>query len=183
MRWFSQLLPLVAGLALVLPASAQADVVLSTVDLYAGTPQTASGPYRLAARATPSEALRSGAVAIWATVEPVRGASVLLDEAPVAPAVAAPLSAALPAEIALRSVYPNPLATRAQIPYELPAAATVRLAVYDALGRQVAVLADGEREAGFHTAPLDAARLAPGVYHVRLSADAFVGATRFTVVR
>lgn len=182
MRWFSQLLPLVAGLALVLPAAAQSDVVLSTVDLYAGTPQLASGPYRLAGRAMPSEALVSGSVAIWGTLQPVRGASVRLDEAPVA-AVAAPLSAELPAEIALRSVYPNPLATRAQIPYELPAPAAVRLVVYDALGRQVAVLADGEREAGFHTAPLDAASLAPGIYHVRLTADAFVGATRFTVVR
>ncbi|MAQ92937.1 hypothetical protein B1759_16770 [Rubrivirga sp. SAORIC476] len=33
------------------------------------------------------------------------------------------------------------------------------------------------------TAPLDTAHLALGLYHVRLTADAFVSTARFTVVR
>ena len=87
------------------------------------------------------------------------------------------------AEVTLRAPYPNPVTSSARIPYELPADGPVRLAVYDALGRRVAVLADGDRPAGFHHATVDAARLAPGVYHVRLTAGPFVGASRFTVVR
>jgi hypothetical protein len=184
MRWLSQGLPLVAGLLLALPTLAQTDVRLTTLSVRAEAPSLASGPYRVSGRALPSEALVSGAVTIWASAEPLaRDLSPVVEPAGPPPAAVAPVSAALPAEVALRAVYPNPLAGRARIPYELPVAATVRLTVYDALGRQVAVLADGPAEAGFHEASLDAARLAPGVYHVRLAVDAYVGAARFTVVR
>lgn len=44
------------------------------------------------------------------------------------------------------------------------------MTVLDVLAREVAVLADGERSAGVHEADLDAGRLAPGVYVVRLEA-------------
>ena len=190
MRWSLQLLPLVAGLALVLPAAAQADVQadrpaaplqLHTLELRAALPGDASRAVRLAGRATAADALVSGEVYVWATLKPLPAEP--LAAPPVAEAPAAVLTAGLPAEIALRSVYPNPLAGQARIPYELPAASAVRLAVYDALGREVAVVASGERPAGFHEASLDASGLSPGVYHVRLTAGAFVGAARFTVVR
>ena len=43
-----------------------------------------------------------------------------------------------------------------------------RVALYDVLGREVAVAAQGERAAGPHTVALDTAGLAPGVYVVRV---------------
>ena len=46
----------------------------------------------------------------------------------------------------------------------------VRLLLFDALGREVAVLADGARAAGEHTVTVDAARLVPGLYLARLDA-------------
>ena len=53
------------------------------------------------------------------------------------------------------------------------------MAVYDALGREVAVLAAGE-----HEVALDGAALAPGVYVVRLTAASGAAETaRLTVVR
>ena len=141
---------------------------------------------QVAGRLAPATPVVSGAVHVWATLSPVRS-FVPLAEPVAGPAVALPLGTAaeadLPAEVALRPVYPNPLATRARVPYELPEAAHARIAVYDALGREVAVLVDGETAAGWYEAPLDALRLVPGLYHVRLSVGPFVGTTRFTVVR
>ncbi|MEM1041617.1 MAG: T9SS type A sorting domain-containing protein [Bacteroidota bacterium] len=74
------------------------------------------------------------------------------------------------ADFALTSVYPNPMADRAAVAFTLGQSAPVRVSVYDALGREVAVLADGPRAAGDHTVALDAAVLPSGVYLVRVSA-------------
>ena len=72
-----------------------------------------------------------------------------------------------PGALAL-TVGPNPLGARATVRYTLGAPGAVQLAVYDALGRRVATLADGPRAAGPHEAPFDARALAPGAYLVRL---------------
>ena len=57
------------------------------------------------------------------------------------------------------------------------------LSVYDALGREVAVLASGRQTAGEHTADWSAAGVAPGVYVVRLQAGGAVASHRVSVVR
>ncbi|MDX1421162.1 MAG: T9SS type A sorting domain-containing protein [Rubricoccaceae bacterium] len=64
---------------------------------------------------------------------------------------------------------PNPFRGPLALRYEVPAPTPLRLSVYDALGREVAVLFDGTAEAGAHEAVLDGAALAPGVYVVRLA--------------
>ncbi|HLT47525.1 MAG TPA: T9SS type A sorting domain-containing protein, partial [Rubricoccaceae bacterium] len=56
----------------------------------------------------------------------------------------------------------------------------VRLAVYDVLGREVAVLADGHRDAGTHRATLDASGLAAGTYVYRLTVGNEVQTGRMT---
>ncbi len=93
----------------------------------------------------------------------------------------------LPEAFALGASYPNPSAGRTLIPYALPEAADVRVEVYDALGRRVAVVVDGQREAGRHEAALEAGRLASGVYLYRMTATApgqrFSEARRMLVVR
>ena len=76
----------------------------------------------------------------------------------------------------LKSAYPNPAASRATIGFELPVAQNVRLAVYDVLGREVAVLVDSERQAGPQTAQFDVSSLSSGMYIYRLEA----GTTRLT---
>ncbi len=43
------------------------------------------------------------------------------------------------------------------------------LKVFDMLSRQVAVLADGMRDAGYYTATFDGSRLASGIYFVRIT--------------
>jgi hypothetical protein len=76
---------------------------------------------------------------------------------------------AAPATFTLSAAYPNPFNPATQIAFTLPASGTVRLAVYDATGREVARLADGYVQAGEHTATFDAAGLPSGVYFYRLT--------------
>lgn len=190
MRPLSRAAPVLAGALLSFAAAAQTSdattVLLTDVETHRIALHSEASGVRVVGRVAPATPVVSGAVHVWATLTPVRSLVPLAEpaaEPAVAPALGAAVAADLPAEVALRSVYPNPLASRARIPYELPEAAHARLAVYDALGREVAVVVDGETPAGWHEAPLDALRLAPGLYHVRLSVGTFVGTTRFTVVR
>ena len=85
---------------------------------------------------------------------------------------------AQPGAFRLMQNYPNPFASATTVEYALERAASVRVAVYDAAGREVAVLDAGTRAAGAHTADLDAAGLASGTYLVRLEADGETVATR-----
>ncbi|MEM6784056.1 MAG: PA domain-containing protein [Bacteroidota bacterium] len=83
----------------------------------------------------------------------------------------------------LASIYPNPVATTAQVGFTLPTAEEARVEVFDLLGRRVATLTDGLRAAGEHRVTLDAASLPSGVYVVRLSTPGARLTERITVVR
>jgi hypothetical protein len=63
----------------------------------------------------------------------------------------------------LEPPHPNPVSSRATIRFALPQAAPVTLALYDVLGRRLAVLVDGPRTAGLHSVPLDRAVFRNGV--------------------
>ncbi len=76
----------------------------------------------------------------------------------------------LPQAVALLPNYPNPFNPVTTLTFELPSAGSVRLTVFDLLGREVARLADGRFAAGTHRATFDAARRASGVYYARLEA-------------
>jgi hypothetical protein len=80
-------------------------------------------------------------------------------------------------------VSPNPFEGRTAIRFALDAPGAVRLAVSDVLGREVARLVDGEREAGAHVATFDARGLASGVYVWRLATGGTVRTGRMTLVR
>ncbi|OZC03872.1 CHRD domain-containing protein [Rubricoccus marinus] len=77
----------------------------------------------------------------------------------------------------------NPLRADAQVRFETPVSGDVSLVLYDALGRRVAVLAEGDLAAGAHTATLRASSLAPGVYVLRLAASGTQMTRTLTVVR
>lgn len=67
---------------------------------------------------------------------------------------------------------PNPLTGMASIRLRLNAAAHARLAVYDAAGREIAVLLDGAADAGEHVLRWDAGAVASGLYYCRVTAGA-----------
>ncbi|HLA63185.1 MAG TPA: T9SS type A sorting domain-containing protein [Rhodothermales bacterium] len=87
------------------------------------------------------------------------------------------------ASILALTVAPNPMTGSGLVRYVLPEATRVRVALYDVLGREVAVLADAEQGAGRYDVALDAGSLAPGAYLVRLTAGEAALVRRVTVAR
>jgi hypothetical protein len=83
----------------------------------------------------------------------------------------------------LHGVYPNPAAGQATVAFELASAGEASVAVYDVMGRRVAVLSEGEHAAGRHEVSLDGTSLASGIYVVRVTAGEHVASERFTLVR
>ena len=73
---------------------------------------------------------------------------------------------------ALSLAGPNPFRERTALRLDLPAPARVRVAVYDALDREVAVLAAGALGEGRHPLALDGRALPVGVYVVRATVTA-----------
>ena len=88
-----------------------------------------------------------------------------------------------PTRLVLHPTAPNPLRSQATLRYELPQAADVHLAVYDALGRQVASLVDARQEAGYNTVPFAAHGLPSGVFFVRLRANGRTKIQQLTILR
>jgi uncharacterized repeat protein (TIGR01451 family) len=88
-----------------------------------------------------------------------------------------------PSAVALLPVAPNPVSASARLRYELPEATTVRLQVFDLLGRRVATLADGEKPAGRHEVSWQSAGLASGTYFVRLQAGSTAQTQMLRLVR
>lgn len=77
----------------------------------------------------------------------------------------------LPTEFTLDQNFPNPFNPTTMIAFTLPKSSHVRLAVSNALGQEVAVLADGFMEAGKHVKTFVGEGLSSGVYFYTLAAD------------
>lgn len=78
---------------------------------------------------------------------------------------------------------PVPARGQVTLSYALDRPGPARMAVYDALGREVALVVGGDLPAGRGEATLDVARLAPGVYVARLDAGGASAVARLVVVR
>lgn len=86
--------------------------------------------------------------------------------------------------MALAQPFPNPTAGRTTLSFTTAEATDVRVSVVDVLGREVALLTDGPVTAGTHEVTVDASRLVPGVYVVRLTSGGAEAQTAWlTVVR
>ena len=79
--------------------------------------------------------------------------------------------------------YPNPFNPSTTISYELPEPTSVQLSVFDMLGREVAVLVDGERSAGRHAVRFNAEGLTSGIYVYRIHAGTFTQTRKFTLMK
>jgi hypothetical protein len=124
----------------------------------------------------------SGSFAFLVTVEDAAGNTAACDP------VVTEVAGALPEATALLPSYPNPARVGSgmavTVPFSLAEATDVRVVVYDVLGREVAVLADGAMEAGsYEVSWSEAAGLPSGTYVVRLEAGAFARTQRLTLVR
>lgn len=76
------------------------------------------------------------------------------------------------------SVYPNPFNPSTRIEYDLPESSRVRIAVYTAIGGELATLVDGFAPAGHHAVVWTPKNAASGVYLCRITAGSYVRTER-----
>jgi len=84
---------------------------------------------------------------------------------------------------ALDQNYPNPFNPTTTISFTLPVRDQVTLKVYNMVGQEVALLVNGEHQAGTYFVDFDASRLASGVYFYTLQTSNFSSTKKMTLVK
>lgn len=78
-----------------------------------------------------------------------------------------------PGSFSLDQNYPNPFNPSTVISYAVPEDARVTLVIYDALGKQIAELVNGDVTAGNHEVTFNGSELASGIYFYRMTTGTF----------
>lgn len=88
-----------------------------------------------------------------------------------------------PAEHALEQNFPNPFNPATYIKYIIPRAGRVRLSVFNLLGQEVALIFEGEQQAGQHEVEFKNIELPSGIYFYRIQAPGFVETKKMVVAK
>lgn len=89
-----------------------------------------------------------------------------------------------PVEFGLSQNFPNPFNPVTILSFALPKKSAVTLKVYDALGREAAVLINNEiRTEGYYNYEFDASRLPSGIYYYRIEAGDFVDSKKMILIK
>ena len=94
-----------------------------------------------------------------------------------------PLGPEVPGGFSLSQNYPNPFNPSTTIEFEVPERGHVDLAVYNVLGKKVAVLVQEVLAAGSYKATFDGRGLPSGVYFYRIQAGSQVQTKKLTLVK
>lgn len=89
----------------------------------------------------------------------------------------------IPTTINLHQNYPNPFNPSTVISYQLAVDRFVQLKVFDALGREVAVLEDGLKLAGNHSVTFEASSLSSGIYFYQIEVDGQLLTKKLTLIK
>lgn len=93
------------------------------------------------------------------------------------------IGSSIPVSNALLQNHPNPFNPTTVIRYQLSLASPVTLAVYDLLGREVAVLVQENKAPGSYEVKVDAAGFPSGMYVYRMTAGSFAQSRKMAVVK
>jgi fibronectin type 3 domain-containing protein len=89
----------------------------------------------------------------------------------------------VPTELRLEQNYPNPFNPSTRIAFSIPKTASVRLSVLDLLGREVAVLFNGQRTPGTYEVQWDATAHPSGIYICRIQAGELVQMRKMALIK
>ncbi len=93
------------------------------------------------------------------------------------------VSIGIPDKYDLSQNYPNPFNPVTTINYDLPNDGIVTIKVYDILGREMKMLVNEMKTAGYHKIKFNAADLASGAYLYRMVAGDFIAVKKFVVLK
>ncbi|MBI2418763.1 MAG: T9SS type A sorting domain-containing protein [Ignavibacteriales bacterium] len=79
--------------------------------------------------------------------------------------------------------YPNPFNPSTKITYQIPEAASVKLTVYNMLGKEITTLVNGQQSAGNHVVDFNAAGLPSGVYFYTINSGSFFEAREMMLIK
>ena len=85
----------------------------------------------------------------------------------------------------MQPAVPNPFASSTTLTYSMLKDASVRIALYDVFGKEVAVLVDGQQTTGDHTLEIDAQSLSlvPGMYFCNIESGNYTESVKLTVAK
>ncbi len=142
-----------------------------------------SSLYPVSVQWSPKTAGRPLDLVIDGSRREIRAGQTISIDQPVKHLSAVPAGAEVPLRFALGQNYPNPFNPSTVIPYQIPRASHVRLAVYDVLGREVTTLVNEMKEAGDYATTWNASAAPSGVYFYRLNAGTFTETKKLLLLR
>ncbi|MEO8513892.1 MAG: reprolysin-like metallopeptidase [Ignavibacteria bacterium] len=90
----------------------------------------------------------------------------------------------VPIEFGLSQNFPNPFNPVTILSFALPKKSAVSLKIYDALGRETAVIINNEvKTEGYYNVEFDASQLPSGIYYYRLEAGNFTDSKKMILVK
>ncbi len=94
-----------------------------------------------------------------------------------------PISTKIPDKYSLSQNYPNPFNPTTNIRFDLPKSGSVKLVVFDALGREVATLVNEKLAPGTYEVDWDGSSYASGVYFYKLVTGNFSNVKKMLLVK
>lgn len=79
--------------------------------------------------------------------------------------------------------YPNPFNPFTTIKYSIPHRSSVKITIFDLLGRKTATIVNDEQEAGTHQIKFDGSSLPSGVYFYQLRAGTFIETKKMIIMK
>ncbi len=92
-------------------------------------------------------------------------------------------SSAVPLQFALEQNYPNPFNPTTVINYTVPVTGLVRLAVYNVLGEEVAMLVNETQDAGARSVTFNGGNLPSGIYSYRLTVGTYSDVKKMLLIK
>ncbi len=93
------------------------------------------------------------------------------------------ISSSSPESYALNQNYPNPFNPTTNILYSVPVTGNVSVKVYDQIGKEVATLVSGVKNAGTYEVTFDASSFSSGIYFYKLEADNFTATKKMILIK
>jgi hypothetical protein len=90
---------------------------------------------------------------------------------------------AIPQHFALEQNYPNPFNPTTGVRFQVSGVSDVRIAVYNLLGQEVAMLVNEVKQPGTYTVQFDASNIPSGFYFYRMTAGGFTSTRSMVVLK